>query len=160
MPDLIPGFEQYDLMNIFIELFKSLDTFPFSGVDIIRGYPKEEILNNLTKPVIYVMPPEYVSDLKAFGSAPRGQYAFSVGVWSSGDTGGISFNTAVISYLVYLFGNSKNVYAKTFDVTFNGTDYEGVTLRDFGIITNGIRDLGPMPSDNNQFRNEARVFLI
>jgi len=134
---------------------------PWSRWETYLGFPEEDVLSQLEKPVIYTESPKYIEEIKQQGGLGLGLYQMYFGAWDDRKTGGPEEINIISSYILQLFRNTKTLHTTTFSVTLGGTSYSGKTLTDMGIVVQGIRDTGEKATEDiKEFRHEYEIMFM
>lgn len=115
-------------------------TSPWTSWTIKLGFPEEEVLDQFTKPLIYVMSPVQLNKIKQQGgSAITRIWRLTVGCWLERKHGGIEELNIIGSRLMSLFEDPKVACVDTtFTVTLGTTTYTDTYLSAMGICVDGI----------------------
>lgn len=124
------------------------------------GYPEEDVLKNLSTPVIYTETPRFIDEVKQQGGLGIGKYQMYMGAWDDRKTGGKKEINIISSRILNLFRNPQTVHTTTFTVILGATTYTDTDLMTMKIRIEGIQDLGEKATvDTKEFRQEYRLFI-
>ena len=157
------GYITEDIQKSIFRMLSAYTSSPFDSWQVIMGWPKEQIFEELSQPFMYVLEPQITSSYSQFGGGvSRKVWEIIIGAWDHRNDGGIEEVNIMCSQLINIFGNAQTAHTKTFTVTLGSTTYTSTTLKALGIRIRGIvgpRDLSSS-SDIKEFRKEMTVTLI
>ena len=151
-----------DILGCFVALFEQLqsDTGPFTDWQIVREYPDSTVLENMTKPIIYIKSPVLTGRRYHLGGKSGPDFEIVIGIHNDKTTGGAVELAIAESAILNLLNDSKAVHTKTFNVQFGNAVYTGQTLTLQGIRIVDIT--GPFRKTDereHEFNSEYRVRL-
>ncbi|MBN2410842.1 hypothetical protein JXQ31_04055 [candidate division KSB1 bacterium] len=152
----------YDILTSFTALFEQFksDTAPFKDWQIVREYPAATVLDNMTKPIIYLKAPILTGRRYYQGGRCGLDFEIVIGFHNDKTTGGAEERAIAESAVLNLLNDSKAVHTKSFDVQFGNTVYPEQTLTLQGIrvseVTGPFREVD---EKEDEFNSEFRVKL-
>lgn len=152
------GYEIEDIQRVVHAVIAAKITggAPWSSWTAILGWPESDVLNNLSKPVIYVEPPTMIARTVQQGAMSSGVWEMIVGCWDDRKTGGTQEINIIGSQLLNFFRDKKTSHDTTkITITLGSTTYTSKDLIDMGV--NVISIVGPREiatTDLKEFRTE------
>lgn len=134
-------------------------TAPWTSWTAKLGYPEADVLDQLAKPIIYIMNPVAVNEQWQQGGLYVGFYEMTIGAWDDRKTGGPEEMNIIASALLNLFRNPSSCHAQQFNVVTDAS-YTNTTLITQGVRVDGIRGPREIATEEiKEFRFEFTLFL-